>query len=263
MPEFTADISSKLDAEVAAEATAAAPVHDTIRIRLWDLPLRLFHWSLVCAVTAAIVSAKVGGEWMVWHGRAGLAIVGLLAFRLTWGIVGSTTARFAHFAPRPSSLRAYLKGQWQGIGHNPIGALSVFLLLGLLAAQALTGLFSNDDIDFNGPWFALIDKDLSDHVTGWHHTLSNLLLALLGLHVAAILFYLIAKKNNLILPMLTGWKQVPAKPKTATKPAGWGALAASLLVATLAVYGAAKTDWSAATLSAQAQQRAAAPVVTR
>lgn len=259
MPELTADISSGLS----PEAAAAAPVHNTVRIRLWDLPLRLFHWSLVLAVTAAIVSAKVGGEWMVWHGRAGLAIVGLLAFRLTWGIVGSTTARFAHFAPRPSTLYAYFKGQWQGIGHNPVGALSVFLLLGLLAAQALTGLLSNDDIDFNGPWFALIDKDTSDRVTGWHHTLSNLLLVLMGLHVAAILFYLIAKKNNLILPMLTGWKKVKARPKTATRPAGWRALAASLAIAFIAVYAAAKTDWPALRLSAQAQQHAPAPGVTR
>ena len=257
MPELAADVSTSRSAEV----SAAVPAHHTTMIRLWDLPLRLFHWLLVCAVTAAIVSAKVGGEWMVWHGRAGLAIVGLLAFRLTWGVVGSTTARFAHFAPRPSSLRAYFKGQWQGIGHNPVGALSVFLLLGLLAAQALTGLLSNDDIDFNGPWFAMIDKDFSDRIAGWHHTLSNLLLALLGLHVAAILFYLIAKKNNLILPMLTGWKKVDARPKVATKPAGWRALAVSLLIAALAVF-AAKTDWSASSLSAPAQQHAT-PGVTQ
>jgi cytochrome b len=223
------------------------------KIRLWDLPLRLFHWLLVFAVTAAIVTAKIGGEWMEWHGRAGLAIVGLLAFRLAWGLVGSSTARFAHFAPRPSTLRAYLKGQWQGIGHNPLGALSVFLLLGLLVAQVTTGLFANDDIDFNGPWFSLVDKDFSDKLTGWHHSLSNFLLALLGMHVAAILFYLIAKKNNLILPMLTGWKKLKEKPAVKPKPAGWKALIASLTIAVLAVC-AAKTEWSLPASTQASQQ---------
>lgn len=241
------------------ERSAEAGNHLAEKIHLWDLPLRLFHWLLVFAVTAAIITAKIGGEWMVWHGRAGLTIVGLLAFRLTWGIVGSTTARFAHFAPRPSSLRAYLKGQWQGVGHNPLGALAVFLLLGLLIAQVLTGLFSNDDIDFNGPWFSLVDKDLSDRLTGLHHNLSNMLLALLGLHVAAILFYLIAKKNNLILPMVTGWKRLKTKPAVKHKPAGWRALLASIAVAFVAVYASAKTDWTAPSLSA----RIDAPVSTQ
>ena len=217
----------------------------TEKIRLWDLPLRLFHWLLVLAVTVAIISAKLGGEWMVWHGRAGLTIVGLVTFRLAWGVVGSSTARFSHFTPRPRALVAYLKGRWQGIGHNPLGAISVLLLLGLLLAQALTGLFANDDIDFNGPWFGLVDKDFSDKLTGWHHQLSNLLLILLALHIAAILFYLVAKKNNLILPMLTGWKRldraVPQKPR----PAGWKALLASLLFAVLATFVAAKSDWTA------------------
>ncbi|HEY8024344.1 MAG TPA: cytochrome b/b6 domain-containing protein [Burkholderiaceae bacterium] len=233
------------------QRSAQAGNRQAEKIHLWDLPLRLFHWLLVVAVTAAIITAKIGGEWMVWHGRAGLAIVGLLAFRLTWGIVGSTTARFAHFAPRPSSLRAYLKGQWQGVGHNPLGALAVFLLLGLLIAQVLTGLFANDDIDFNGPWFSLVDKDLSDRLTGLHHSLSNMLLALLGLHVAAILFYLIAKKNNLILPMLTGTKKLATNPGEKHEPAGWRALIVSIAVALLAIYASAKTDWTAPSLSAR------------
>jgi cytochrome b len=212
------------------------------RILLWDLPLRIFHWSLVLAVTTAIVSAKIGGEWMELHGKAGLAIIGLLVFRVTWGIVGSTHARFSNFAPTPAKIRNYLKGKWQGIGHNPLGALSVFALLGLLAAQATTGLFSNDDISFNGPLYVLVEQNVSDRLTGWHHQLSNVLFVLLGLHLIAVFFYVIIKRNNLIKPMLTGWKTVQSpntqKPLKPVKQGSLPALVASITIAVLVVYGA-------------------------
>lgn len=210
------------------------------RIHLWDLPLRIFHWSLVIAVTTAIVTAKIGGDWMELHGKAGLTIIGLLAFRVTWGVVGSTHARFLNFLPTPGRIINYLKGQWQGVGHNPLGALSVFALLGLLAAQAISGLFSNDDISFEGPLFSLVDKDLSDRLTSWHHQLSNVLLILIGLHVAAVLFYVLIKKNNLIKPMITGWKDIKAE-KPVVKQAYRGSFAgllSSIAMAILAVYSA-------------------------
>ena len=206
------------------------------RIRLWDLPTRIFHWSLVLAVLIAFVTAKIGGDWMELHGKAGLAIIGLLAFRLIWGLVGSTHARFRNFAPSPARVRTYLKGRWQGVGHNPLGALSVFALLGLLAVQAVTGLFSNDDIAFNGPLSALVEKARSDSLTGLHHQLSNVLLTLLALHIVAIIFHVWFRKNNLVKPMLTGWKEVPSG-----KSASGGSIAgliAALLIALAAVYGA-------------------------
>ena len=207
-----------------------------IRIRLWDLPTRLFHWSLVIAVLVAFVTAKIGGDLMELHGKAGLTIIGLLAFRLIWGIVGSTHARFRNFFPSPSALRAYLKGRWQGTGHNPLGALSVFALLGLLAVQAGTGLFANDDIDFSGPFAALVEKARSDSLTGLHHQLSNVLLALLVLHIVAIVFYVAFRKNNIVKPMVTGWKEVPSG-KSATG-GGIAGLVAALLIAAATVYGA-------------------------
>lgn len=98
---------------------------------------------------------------MVLHGRAGLSILGLVAFRLVWGVIGSTHARFLSFVATWPKVRAYLKGQWRGVGHNPLGALSVFALLGLLVAQVTTGLFSSDDISFSGPWFNFIDETLA------------------------------------------------------------------------------------------------------
>jgi cytochrome b len=221
---------------------AAVPASNVTRIRLWDLPVRIFHWSLVIAVLVAFVTAKLGGDWMDWHGRAGLAITGLVTFRIVWGVVGSTHARFLSFAPTPSRLRAYLTGRWHGIGHNPLGALSVFGLLGLLAVQAGTGLFSNDDIAFDGPLSGLIEKARSDSLTGLHHQLSDVLLVLLGLHVVAIAFYLVVKKHNLVKPMVTGWKHAQGRsvpvpvPKTRSgSPLG---LAIALLAAVAVTYAA-------------------------
>ncbi len=181
----------------------------TRSVRLWDLPLRLFHWSLVIAVLVAIVSAKVGGEWMTLHGQAGLVIVGLLVFRLIWGVVGSKHARFFNFAPSLSSVRAYLRGQWQGRGHNPLGALAVFLMLGLLLLQAIGGLFTDDEISFTGPLAYLIESETAVRLTGWHHQLSDVVIAILVLHVVAIVVYRLFKKKNLIKPMITGVEQIP------------------------------------------------------
>ena len=177
-------------------------------IRLWDLPTRLFHWLLVLSVVGAFVTVKIGGNLMLWHGRLGLFIIGLLSFRLVWGVVGSTYARFAHFVRGPSAIKAYLAGAWKGVGHNPLGALSVLALLTLMIAQASTGLFANDDIAFNGPLYPLISKDTSDAITGWHHLGEKGLFALVGLHLAAIIFYSVKKKERLVPPMVTGRKAV-------------------------------------------------------
>lgn len=185
---------------------AAAPQAAVARIEVWDLPVRVFHWSLVLAFTVAVVSGELGGEWMALHGKAGLAIVGLVAFRLVWGVAGSTYARFATFFPTPSRLHAYAKGRWESHGHNPLGALSVLALLLLLGVQTGSGLFANDEIAFTGPLFALIGEDLALKLTGWHRQLSWALFALVGLHVVAILAYLQFKKRNLIGPMVTGYK---------------------------------------------------------
>jgi len=211
------------------------------RIRLWDVPTRLFHWGLVATVAAAFITGQLGGSLIQIHSKVGLAIIGLLAFRLAWGFVGTTYARFQQFLPTPGRIRAYLKGQWQGHGHNPLGALSVFALLGLLALQAGTGLFTNDDITFTGPLYSLIDEEFALRLTGFHKLLSYGLLAILGLHLAAIAFYLRIKKDNLIKPMVTGWKEVPPEVSAATAPrhkASLIALATALLIAAAAVYGA-------------------------
>jgi cytochrome b len=180
-----------------------------VSIHIWDLPHRLFHWLLVASVIAAYVTAKIGGSLIDWHGRLGIFILGLLVFRLIWGFIGSTQSRFVTFFPTFSRIVAYLKGTWQGIGHNPLGAISVLALLTVLAVQVGTGLFANDDIAFEGPLFNLVDKSFSNKLTSWHNISFNFLLALVGLHMVALIFYRWVKKTNLIVPMLTGKKKIP------------------------------------------------------
>ncbi len=205
-------------------------------IRVWDLPTRAFHWTLAVTVLVAVVSGQVGGNWIDWHARCGLLAVGLVVFRLVWGVVGSTYARFAQFFPTPARIRAYLAGDWQGEGHNPLGAASVFALLGLLTVQILTGLFANDDIAFTGPLYELVGKELSNRLTGWHLLVADVLLVLVGLHVAAIMFYAHVKKQNLVKPMLTG-RKLGARGESA-RGGGPLALVLALLLALAAVYAA-------------------------
>jgi len=212
------------------------------RILLWDLPLRVFHWSLVASVTTAVVTGELGGAWMAWHGRAGLLIVGLLVFRIVWGVIGSATSRFTHFAPSPASLVAYLRGGWRGIGHNPLGALSVFALLGLLALQAATGLFGNDDIAFAGPLNHLVADTLGSRVTGWHRLLAWGLFALTGLHLLAIAFHILVKRHRLIRPMITGSQQVDVDTPLPRRLHGGGRFAL-LAAVSLAAAGVLALVW--------------------
>ena len=206
------------------------------KIRLWDLPTRLFHWLLALSVTAALITAQIGGDVMDWHGRMGLLITGLVVFRLLWGVMGSTYARFTQFFPTPARLKAFQRGAWRGVGHNPLGALSVLALLGLLAFQIMSGLFSNDDISFVGPLFDLVGKDVSNRLTGLHKLVSNGIYLLIGLHLAAIAFYALVKKDNLVKPMVTGWKE--SEQGASATGGGWVALIVSLCLAGAAVYGA-------------------------
>lgn len=209
---------------------------ETRKILIWDLPTRLFHWLLVLAIVALVVTGKAGGSWMEWHGRLGLLVLGLLVFRLLWGVMGSTYARFAGFFPTPAKVAAYLRGQWHAPGHNPLGACSVLALLAVPLFQALTGLVANDDIAFVGPLYDLVGRDLSNLATRWHLLAVNVLLALVALHVAAILFYAHIKKDNLVKPMVLGWKD--SAHGESARGGGWIGFVLALALAVLAVYGA-------------------------
>ncbi len=177
-----------------------------IQVMVWDLPLRIFHWSLVIGVLGAYITAELGGSLIDWHGYFGALVLGLLIFRLIWGVVGTAHARFINFLPSPARLQSYLQGQWQGLGHNPLGVCAVFAILGAVLFVAASGLFANDDIAFQGSWAHLIDKARSDKISAWHSLSFDALIVLIALHLAAIGYYLWIKHQNLVLPMLTGNK---------------------------------------------------------
>lgn len=204
------------------------------RITIWDLPTRIFHWTLFMLVSAAIISAQIGGNAMEWHARFGAGILGLLAFRLTWGVIGSTYARFTTFVRGPGAVVAYFRGQWKGAGHNPLGALSVLAMLVVLSAQGLTGLFADDDIAFRGPYAALVAADTSAWITGLHKTIAWVLGGLIATHLGAIAYHARVKKDKLIKPMLLGYREVP---HAYAKPATGGGLSA-LIIAVLIGSGA-------------------------
>jgi cytochrome b len=221
-----------------------------MQTRIWDLPLRIFHWLLVLAVAAAIVTGKLGGPWLEWHARCGALIMGLLIFRLTWGFIGSHHARFASFVPTPQRLRNYFHGSWQGLGHNPLGALAVFTLLAVLAVQVATGLFCADDSDFVGPLAGQVTQTASQRFTYWHGIVFNLLALLMSLHVGAIVFHAWMRNTDLVTPMLTGNKS--ANTTAASEPPGaWRAVLAALLAYALV---AGTFDLEASPTAAAVQQ---------
>ncbi len=215
---------------------APAPSRPADKAYVWDLPVRLFHWLLVACVIAAFVTAKVGGNAMVWHGRLGLAIVGLVVFRIVWGFAGSTYARFARFVRGPRTILAYLRGEWRGQGHNPLGALSVLAMLAALALQGGTGLFANDDIAYQGHLYRLVGADVSERITALHKAGEKLVMLLVLLHLGAIGFYARVKKQNLVRPMLVGWAD--GKPCESARGGGALAFVAAALIASAAAWAA-------------------------
>jgi cytochrome b len=177
----------------------------TSKIRVWDLPTRLFHWTLAALVIGSFVTIKIGGNLMVWHERFGYAVLTLLLFRLIWGFAGGRYARFASFVRGPGRVLAYLRGQGGDMpGHNPLGALSVLALLAALGFQAGSGLFTNDDIAFEGPLARYVSGALSSSLTTWHRRNEYLIMGLVGLHVVAILYYRFGRRHDLIGPMFSG-----------------------------------------------------------
>ncbi len=187
---------------------------------VWDLPTRLFHWILVGLVVLAYLTGNLGGNAMETHRRAGEAILALVLFRVAWGFWGSTPSCFSSFVAGPRTVWRYARTLFvrpgpPHPGHNPLGGWSVLALLTLLFIQAGTGLFANDDIFFTGPLYPWVSKAASDRLTRIHLLNRWILSAIAGVHIAAVLFYLLYKRENLILPMITGkkrWRGGPPPP---------------------------------------------------
>ncbi len=211
---------------------------DTVRV--WDLPTRLFHWILVALIVLLYATGEYGVLDMRWHFWAGYATLALIAFRLLWGVFGSQTSRFSDFVRGPQVVVDYVRslfspGRKLSIGHNPLGGWSVLALLLCITVQSVTGLFSSDEIEADGPFVALASAKTVKLMTRLHHWNQSLLLVLIGVHVAAVLLYLLLKHENLIGPMISGRKRLPdARPLRFASV--W--LAVVLLIVSVAVVAA-------------------------
>jgi cytochrome b len=180
------------------------------KTRVWDLPTRIFHWALVVCVVGLVISGNVGGNAMPWHFRFGYGVLSLLLFRIVWGLVGGRWSRFSSFIYAPATIINYIKGRGKpehSVGHNPMGAGSVFALLAFLLAQVGSGMMSDDEIAAIGPLAKFVSNATVSTATWYHKDVGKLvIIALVVLHIAAILFYLFKKKENLVKPMIQGDK---------------------------------------------------------
>ncbi len=212
--------------------------------RVWDLPTRVFHWVLAITIVASVATAKIGGAATAWHLRCGYLVFALIVFRLAWGLVGGRWSRFASFIYGPGTVLRYLRGQSRPdehaeVGHNPLGSFSVFALIGLLAVQVGTGLVADDEIATTGPLNRFVSNATGLAATAWHKGAGQwILIALVALHIAAILYYLLRKQQNLVRPMLSGDKLLPAG-----TPAATDSTATRLLALLLAALCAAGVGW--------------------
>ena len=202
-----------------------------VSVRVWDLPTRLFHWAIVLLVGFSWLSQEL--EWMDWHKLSGYAVLTLLLFRLAWGFVGSETARFWQFLASPFAALRHLahlmrREPDREVGHNAAGGWMVLVMLLLLAVQAGTGLFSNDDALTTGPLADNVDKSTSDWLSHIHRLNFTLIEIAIAAHILAVLTYAVLKRHDLVRPMLTGRKRLPTDLRPPRMASTW--LAVVLLV---------------------------------
>jgi cytochrome b len=209
-------------------------------VAIWDWPTRIGHWLIVILVALCWWTAEQGA--LSLHEIAGEVLVGLIIFRLIWGVIGSSTARFSDFLRGPRAIAAYIGELRRGrtdpavIGHNPLGGWSVAAMLGLLGLDVGLGLFAVDvDGDQPGPFAGLVSFDQGRDIAHWHHWVFNLLVGLITLHLAAIVFYAVVRRDNLIGPMLTGKKSTAAHASPMAPAPIWRLFAAAAVAAAAAV----------------------------
>ena len=199
------------------------------RLNIWDRPTRLFHWLLVLAVPALWWTAEE--EMIDVHRLIGLGVLGLLLFRLIWGLIGSSTARFAGFVKGPRAIVDYLRGRAApAVGHNALGGWSIVAMLVVLVAQVGLGLFSTDEDGLEeGPLAYLVSFDTAEEAAELHDSLFDVLLVLIALHIAAVLYYALFKRQNLVGPMLTGRGEAPEGAAPMRPAPAWRFVIAALL----------------------------------
>jgi len=182
------------------------------QLYVWDFPTRLFHWLLVIAISSQYITAELLDDAIQWHFYGGYSILGLLVFRVLWGFWGAYYAKFSHFIVSPQSAWRYSRtftcpDYKPSVGHNPLGAYSIIFILTVLLTQSISGLFISDDIFHNGPYYNAVGEETQNVMNWIHHQGFNAVWLFLGLHIGAMLVYKFAKKQNLVVSMITGYKQ--------------------------------------------------------
>ncbi|WP_241023341.1 cytochrome b/b6 domain-containing protein [Paraburkholderia sp. Ac-20340] len=225
------------------ERSETAQSVDWRRVRVWDLPTRLFHWLTVGLVALAWLSQRM--NWMQLHVRAGETLLALVLFRLMWGCCGSETARFTRFLATPAAAWRHLRqlGRREPdvqVGHNAAGGWMVMLLLALLFAETLSGLYVNNDIADEGPLSEIVPAAIANMISAIHAYGWDVLAAAVVLHVCAIGLYALLKGHNLVGPMVTGIKPLPVTSRAPRRTSLWLAVLlmgfAALVTALLAFY---------------------------
>ncbi|MBK9137036.1 MAG: cytochrome b/b6 domain-containing protein [Betaproteobacteria bacterium] len=216
-------------------------------VRVWDLPTRIVHWALALAIVGLVITGNVGGSAMTWHFRLGHLVLALLVFRLLWGLVGGRWSRFASFVYAPATTLRYLRGaarpgEHLDVGHSPLGAASVFAMLAILIVQVGTGLVGDDEIANVGPLNKYVATATGLAATAWHKGYGKaILIALVVLHIGAIVFYRLRRGKNLVGPMLSGDKALPEA--SVDVPASRDDLRTRGLALVLALASAALSIW--------------------
>lgn len=186
------------------------------KIKVWDLPVRLFHWLLVAAIAVSFYTMKTQGAPFDFpieiHAKAGYIVLGLVVFRWAWGLVGTHHARFRNFLYSPANILRYLRDSLTGkavayAGHNPMGGISALVLMLCVTVQALSGLFLSDDIFFSAPLYASVPSDINSLMRKIHAWNSQLMMVLIGLHLLAVLMHRL-KGEKLVKAMITGYKHL-------------------------------------------------------
>ena len=211
-------------------------------IRVWDLPIRTFHWLLVFCIAGSLITINLSDNLIEWHAYFGYSVLTLIIFRIVWGFIGSTHARFSSFFPSREKILNYLRGNApQVLGHNPIGALSVFALLFVLSVQVFTGLFVDDEITFQGPLAKYVPNWVVSFLSEIHEGNQVVIYTLITIHIAAIIYYKKFKGEDLITPMMNGDKKIdPSEeasylPSDLGRPSKDGALQRGIALAVLSV----------------------------
>ena len=205
------------------------------RVRVWDLPTRIFHWSLAISVFAAFISVKIGGNAMVWHSRFGMAVLALLLFRLVWGFIGPEHALFRSFVRGPATIFAQIRGKTTTVvGHAPVGAIAIIFVIVLFTLQSVLGLFTTDEIASDGPLVKHVSSDFVSFATKWHQLTEWALIALVVSHIGAVIVHRVVHRHDLITPMLTGDQLVSDDVKVVPSRDDWAIRARAIVVIALA-----------------------------